>query len=157
MATKYTKSQVKRLPYGSSRNIYNWLQSNPAATIDDMVCTFRISRKSAFNYRWKFAKHGETALPKRNLVEDAAAAMSEGSTETMALNSDPVNHPDHYTDGGIETIDYIRAKLTPEEFRGYCRGNALKYASRAGKKGIATGSEDFAKAAWYLNYYLGNM
>jgi hypothetical protein len=26
---------------------------------------------------------------------------------------DPVNSPDHYTAGGIETIDYLRAKLTP--------------------------------------------
>ena len=39
-------------------------------------------------------------------------------------------------------------KLTPEEFRGYCKGNALKYISRAGKKGSAR--EDAAKAAWYL-------
>jgi hypothetical protein len=61
---------------------------------------------------------------------------------------DEVNHPSHYTDGGIETIDYIEAKLSPEEFRGYCVGNALKYMSRAGKKGDAT--TDLRKAQWYL-------
>jgi hypothetical protein len=32
--------------------------------------------------------------------------------------------PDHYKAGGIEAIDYIQAKLSPEEFAGYCRGNA---------------------------------
>ena len=64
--------------------------------------------------------------------------------------NDNVKHPAHYTDGGIETIDYIRAKLTPEEFIGYCKGNALKYISRAGKKGDA--SEDLAKAAVYLGW-----
>jgi hypothetical protein len=62
--------------------------------------------------------------------------------------ADPVNSPPHYTDGGIETIDYIEAKLTPEEFRGYCLGNAHKYLSRAGKKGSAT--TDLQKAQWYL-------
>ena len=47
--------------------------------------------------------------------------------------TDAVN-PDHYKVGGIETIDYLQAKLSPEEFAGYCRGNALKYMSRAGHR-----------------------
>jgi hypothetical protein len=56
-----------------------------------------------------------------------------------------VNSPPHYTKGGIETIDYIQAKLSPEEYRGYLRGNLLKYASRLGEKD----SDDAGKAAWY--------
>lgn len=65
-----------------------------------------------------------------------------------ARASDPVNHPDHYKVGGIETIDYIQAKMTPEEFAGYCRGNALKYISRAGHKDAT--AQDVSKAIWYL-------
>ena len=63
--------------------------------------------------------------------------------------ADMVNHPPHYTAGGIETIDFIQAKLTPEEFRGYLRGNILKYSSRAGLKGDA--AEDLGKMVWYAN------
>lgn len=63
---------------------------------------------------------------------------------------DMINSPDHYTDGGIETIDFIRAKLSPEEFAGYLRGNILKYMSRAGKK--TTASEDYKKALVYLQW-----
>tara|TARA_R110002126_G_scaffold76927_2_gene192012 strand:+ start:675 stop:923 length:249 start_codon:yes stop_codon:yes gene_type:complete len=58
--------------------------------------------------------------------------------------SDLINHPSHYTSGGIETIDFIEAK----EF-GYHLGNAIKYISRAGKKGDAL--QDLQKAIWYLN------
>ena len=58
---------------------------------------------------------------------------------------DMVNSPPHYLTGGIETIDYIKAKLTAEEFKGYLRGNVLKYASR--KKG----GDDMGKAAWYAD------
>jgi hypothetical protein len=65
---------------------------------------------------------------------------------------DLINTPPHYTDGGIETIDYIRAKLTREEFIGLCRGNILKYVSRAGKKGSAL--EDYKKAEVYLGWLL---
>ena len=51
---------------------------------------------------------------------------------------DNVNHPAHYTQGSIECIDAIEAALTPEEFRGYCKGNALKYLWRERSKGNET-------------------
>ena len=62
---------------------------------------------------------------------------------------DMVNHPPHYKIGGIETIDYMKAKSTPEEFKGHLRLTALKYMSRIGYKGDAL--EDLKKAQWYLN------
>ena len=60
---------------------------------------------------------------------------------------DPVNHPSHYTDGGIETIDFIEAKQLP-----YHLGNAVKYISRSGKKDDAI--QDLKKAQWYLDRYI---
>lgn len=66
--------------------------------------------------------------------------------------NDPVNSPSHYKVGGIEAIDYMEAKLSPEEFAGYCKGNALKYITRAGHKTDA--DEDIRKAVWYLNRLL---
>jgi len=60
---------------------------------------------------------------------------------------DPVNNPEHYIQGGIECIDAIEAALTPEEFRGFCKGNALKYIWRERHKG---GEESLKKANWYL-------
>ncbi len=66
-----------------------------------------------------------------------------------AVRPDMVNSPAHYMQGGIETIDFIEAKLTPEEFRGYLKGNVLKYASRMGNKGSMR--LDAGKAAWYSN------
>jgi hypothetical protein len=64
-------------------------------------------------------------------------------------DADPVNHPPHYTSGGIETIDYMQAKSTPEEFRGHLRLTTLKYLSRAGLKEDTL--QDLEKAAWYLD------
>jgi hypothetical protein len=63
--------------------------------------------------------------------------------------TDMVNHPPHYTFGGIETIDYMKAKSTHEEFCGHLRLTAIKYLSRVGHKGDAL--EDYKKAQWYLN------
>ena len=64
---------------------------------------------------------------------------------------DPVNNPAHYRQGEIECIDAIRSALTPEEFRGFCKGNALKYIWREKHKGS---DESIRKAVWYLETIL---
>lgn len=68
--------------------------------------------------------------------------------------SDNVHHPAHYTSGNIEVIDYIRDKLTTEQFEGYCIGNVLKYVSRYQHK---NGVEDLKKARVYLDWAIGYM
>jgi hypothetical protein len=62
--------------------------------------------------------------------------------------TDNVNKPNHYRQGEVECIDAIQSALTPEEFRGYCKGNALKYVWRERHKG---GEESLRKAQWYLD------
>tara|TARA_R110002020_G_scaffold168090_1_gene356761 strand:+ start:14893 stop:15123 length:231 start_codon:yes stop_codon:yes gene_type:complete len=62
--------------------------------------------------------------------------------------TDNVNSPEHYMQGGMETIDVLHAKLTPEQFKGYCLGNALKYLTRFEHKGRPL--EDLDKARWYI-------
>ena len=64
--------------------------------------------------------------------------------------TDPVRHPEHYMDCGthlycgepIEVIDVT-------EGMSFVRGNVVKYALRAGRKGDAV--EDLEKARWYLD------
>lgn len=58
---------------------------------------------------------------------------------------DPVYHPGHYTDGKIETIEFIEDKKLC-----FCLGNAVKYISRAGKKDPTKEIEDLRKAIWYV-------
>lgn len=62
-------------------------------------------------------------------------------------NFDAIN-PSHYKTGQIECIEYIEDKLTPEEYRGYIKGNVLKYITREKHK---NGDEDLRKAKWYLD------
>ena len=62
---------------------------------------------------------------------------------------DMVNHPPHYKKNGIECIEAIKAALTTEEFRGYCKGNTLKYTWRERYKGKSV--EDLRKARFYLD------
>ena len=58
--------------------------------------------------------------------------------------SDPVNHPDHYNQNGMESIDVIEAFELD-----FHLGNAVKYILRAGKK-TDDPRQDLEKAAWYI-------
>jgi len=68
--------------------------------------------------------------------------------DRVTSNPDLVNAPPHYRQGDIECIDAIRSALTDDEFRGYLKGNSMKYVWREKHKG---GDEDLKKAAWYLS------
>lgn len=59
---------------------------------------------------------------------------------------DLVNLPPHYRQGGIECIDAIKAALTEEEWRGFLKGQVIKYVWRERWKG---GDESLAKARYY--------
>lgn len=49
-----------------------------------------------------------------------------------ALN--PTSNPSYYKLGGIEPFEYMRSKMTSEEFQGYLKCNIIKYVSRMGHK-----------------------
>ena len=67
--------------------------------------------------------------------------------------NDPVNKPKHYClfDDGTEAINIIKASLTSEEFKGYLKGNFLKYRLRAGEKDDL--KQDIDKSNWYRNEF----
>lgn len=65
---------------------------------------------------------------------------------SQAKAKDAVNHPTHYNQGKTEVIEFIEQQGFGE---GFCKGNAMKYLSRAGKKDSSKEIEDLEKAVWY--------
>ena len=65
--------------------------------------------------------------------------------------NDPVDHPSHYNQGGIECIDAMIAAYGIEAVKNFCKCNAFKYQWRFGDK---NGEEDLKKAQWYQNKYV---
>jgi hypothetical protein len=57
-------------------------------------------------------------------------------------------NPEHYKSKSKETIERLQDNLTQGEFKGYLKGNILKYLDRYEHK---NGVEDLSKAQWYLN------
>ena len=80
------------------------------------------------------------------LREKYAAVVME---DEVQKEEDNVNNPQHYNTGSIECIDAIKESMTNSQFRGYLKGNCMKYLWRYDYKGKA--KEDLEKAGWYLN------
>tara|TARA_B100000497_G_scaffold15131_1_gene17462 strand:+ start:292 stop:642 length:351 start_codon:yes stop_codon:yes gene_type:complete len=62
---------------------------------------------------------------------------------------DVVNKPKHYNTGNIECIEAIEESMSSVAFKGYLKGNCMKYLWRYDYKGKQV--EDLNKAKWYLN------
>lgn len=71
------------------------------------------------------------------------------NTEAKEPNADMVNHPSHYTQGGIECIDALKAATVSKTgIEAVCTANAIKYLWRYEEK---NGVEDVKKARWYID------
>ena len=91
------------------------------------------------------------------VIDTASTGVSVADCKPTDTMNDAVHHPSHYTLPGldVESVDVIRAVLTPEEFKGWCKGNALKYSLRAGRKDPAKEVQDLAKAGVFLSWITG--
>lgn len=56
----------------------------------------------------------------------------------------------HYDAGGIEVQEIIKAKLTHEQYLGWCLGNIIKYSCRANFKHDFT--RDIEKVGFYQRF-----
>ena len=91
---------------------------------------------------WMKAAHDEDAdLWENESLEDIIARQDEEE-------EDMVGAPRHYNTGNIECIDAIEESMSSVAFKGYLKGNCLKYLWRYDYKGKQV--EDLQKAGWYL-------
>ena len=99
-----------------------------------------IEKKATGLEAWMKAAHDEAS---EAWEEDAGRVDWEEDEE------DVVNNPEHYNTGNIECIDAIEESMSSVAFKGYLKGNCIKYLWRYDYKGKQV--EDLEKAGWYLN------
>ena len=98
-------------------------------------------------------QHPPVEVPKRTIDEtlmEVYLDMAEAEMNPFDDDEeqDVVNNPDHYNTGNIECIDAIEESMSSVAFKGYLKGNCMKYLWRYDYKGKQV--EDLQKAQWYL-------
>jgi len=109
---------------------------------------------------WTTYIDGDTEVASYKSIDDAKPEdwdkVNKSKTFTGKLfhpndNHNPVTQPDHYNKGAIEAIEAIKASMHPQEYKGYLKGNCLKYLWRYEYK---NGVEDLRKARVYLDWLI---
>ena len=106
-----------------------------------------LSDESTEDCYWFLVNEGLISKPEQPEINFVKAERNDEVEPTK----DAVQHPSHYTQGGIECIDAIRASMNADGFCDYCKGNIIKYIWRCRDKG---GVEDVRKASVYLDWLI---
>ena len=80
--------------------------------------------------------------------EEAVRKALQDLATKQTVAEDVVNKPKHYNTGNIECIEAIEESMSSVAFKGYLKGNCMKYLWRYDYKGKQV--EDLQKAMWYL-------
>jgi len=143
-------------PNSLAGKIRAYIAANPKATPKEIAEALNCKVQRVYTVQHKNRLKARTVKAARRARKKAQASklMKQGFPGTSSTDlpkaEDLVNSPTYYTFGGIETIKFIEAKLSSEEFRGYLKGNVLKYGSRLGHKGDI--KVDAGKLAWYSSH-----
>lgn len=121
-------------PNSQSARTRMYKAENPNATPKEIAAVLGIGVKTVYS---------ALASKKPKKPKKAKKKAAPANATITITKPDLVNHPPHYTSGGIETIDFIEAKKL-----NYNLGNVVKYITRANLKGSRT--QDLEKALWYL-------
>jgi hypothetical protein len=92
-------------------------------------------------------------FPGKSIVEEIEEALEECPNELPEYTGDigtAATSP-HYNSLPIQPVELMEATLTREEFLGYLKGNMIKYAMRAGRKGET--QKDVNKYNQYKEFY----
>ena len=98
-------------------------------------------------------QHPPVEAPKRTIDETLMKVYLDMAEAEMNPfdddeEQDVVTKPYHYNTGNIECIEAIEESMSEFAFKGYLKGNCMKYLWRYDYKGKPV--EDLQKAQWYL-------
>ena len=81
---------------------------------------------------------------------------NNNSNNNNISNNDGTPEKATHYQGGVQPVELMQAILTPDEFKGFLKGNMIKYAYRAGKKAGESIQKDRTKylvyAQWLKEY-----
>ena len=123
----------------------------PKPTIDEsLMKAYLDAAQEEFDKEVKETEWWKQHIENLERVNKEEKEMSKEELESQIFyeEEDMVGAPKHYNTGNIECIEAIEEAMSSVAFKGYLKGNCMKYLWRYEYKGKQV--EDLQKAAWYL-------
>ncbi len=122
-----------RKKISKSEKIRRVFQQNPTAVAKEVATKHKVDVALVYQIRKK-------VIGDRNNVVVAHAMSHPSSANQQQVGGS------HYKSMPIQPWEAMQAWMTPDEFKGFLKGNAIKYLARCNAKG---GLEDVKKAHHY--------
>ena len=122
-----------------SQKVREYFRKHPLATPKEVGAKFKVAMPMVYKIRKE-----ETSAPLVNPQITDAVTQFKPSNKADDLQIGG----DHYKNMGVQPWKAMESWMTPEQFAGFLRGNAIKYLARCDAKG---GIDDIKKARHYID------
>jgi hypothetical protein len=128
-----------------SMKVAEYFLANPSAVPKVVGAKFKVAMPSVYAIR-KRVLSGSMLGRINDQITDAVTQSKPFVPSTKADGSQIGG--DHYKNMGVQPWVAMESWMTPEQFAGFLRGNAIKYLARCDVKG---GIDDIKKARHYID------
>ena len=124
-----------------SQKVAEFFLANPSAKPKDVGSKFKLAMPVVYAVRKRVLSG--------SMLDQAYPAVVEPKPFVPSNRADDLQvGGDHYKNMGVQPWKAMEAWMTPEQFAGFLRGNAIKYLARCDAKG---GIDDVKKARHYID------
>ena len=122
-----------------SQKVREYFIKNPLATPKEVGAKFKVAMPIVYKIR-------KEVMPV--VQEENAKVIIQTKPFVPSTKADDLQvGGDHYKNMGVQPWKAMESWMTPEQFAGFLRGNAIKYLARCDAKG---GIDDVKKAKHYI-------
>ena len=129
-----------------SQKVREYFRKHPLATPKEVGAKFKVAMPIVYKIRKEehadFIERSNASVVNPQITD--AVTQFKPSTKADAIQVGG----DHYKNMGVQPWKAMESWMTPEQFAGFLRGNAIKYLARCDVKG---GLDDIKKAKHYID------
>jgi hypothetical protein len=125
-----------------SMKVAEYFLANPSAVPKEVGAKFKVAMPSVYGIRKRVLSGSMLGRINDQITDAVTQFKPSNKADDLQVGGD------HYKNMGVQPWKAMESWMTPEQFAGFLRGNAIKYLARCDAKG---GIDDIKKARHYID------
>ena len=125
-----------------SMKVAEYFLANPSAVPKVVGAKFKVAMPSVYGIRKRVLSGSMLGQVNDQITDAVTQFKPSNKADDLQIGGD------HYKNMGVQPWKAMESWMTPEQFAGFLRGNAIKYLARCDAKG---GIDDIKKARHYID------
>jgi hypothetical protein len=129
-----------------TQKVREYFRKHPLATPKEVGAKFKVAMPMVYKIRKEehadFIERSNASIVNPQITDAVTQFKPSNKADDLQIGGD------HYKNMGVQPWKAMESWMTPEQFAGFLRGNAIKYLARCDAKG---GLDDIKKARHYID------